>query len=176
VKSFQIPLKNEAATQQLGELFSIAMPRGVLFLSGDLGAGKTCFSQALIRAAGFSGRVKSPTYTLVEPYELNERSIYHFDLYRLQDEEELLFLGCDEYFEAAVSGAVAADKDISSAASLCLIEWPEKAASILPLPDIELRIEHLALPEQGRLAHLIARSHFGGQALTALSAQVQNFR
>lgn len=171
MKSFQIALKNEAATQQLGELFAAAMPRGILFLSGDLGAGKTCFSQALIRAAGFSGRVKSPTYTLVEPYELSERSIYHFDLYRLQDEEELLFLGCDEYFEAAVSGTVAT----SGAASLCLIEWPEKAASILPLPDIELRIEHLALPELGRLAHLNALSGFGEQVLNTLSVQIQNF-
>lgn len=168
MKNFEIYLKDEAATQQLGEVFAAYLKSGIVYLQGDLGAGKTCFSQALIRAAGFSGRVKSPTYTLVEPYELSERNIYHFDLYRLQDEEELLFLGCDEYFAAALNTT------ISSASSLCLIEWPEKAAAILPLADIELRIEHTETSTLGRQAYLLAKSLKGEKTLNAMQIELQS--
>jgi len=169
VKNYQVHLKNEAATQKLGELFAVYLKNGILYLEGELGVGKTCFSQALIRAAGFVGRVKSPTYTLVEPYELAERNIYHFDLYRLQDEEELLFLGCDEYFEAAISNSLD-----SGAPSLCLVEWPEKAEGILPLSDIELRIEHEESSTLGRQAYLSAKSHRGENILSAMQVELES--
>jgi tRNA threonylcarbamoyladenosine biosynthesis protein TsaE len=167
MKTLSIQLKDEAATQSLGEVFAVYLKGGILYLKGDLGAGKTCFSQALIRACGYQGRVKSPTYTLVEPYELIDRNIYHFDLYRLEDAEELLFLGCDEYF------VVACEKEVS----LCLIEWPEKAGTILPLPDIELRIEHADNLDanKGRVAQLKAHSLFGEQTLNAMQTELQTF-
>lgn len=164
MKSIKLNLKDESATQFLGEVFAAYCKSGFVYLQGDLGVGKTCFSQALIRAAGFSGRVKSPTYTLVEPYELAERNIYHFDLYRLQDEEELLFLGCDDYFEAAST----------SGNTLCLIEWPEKAASILPLADIELRIAHVSNSTSTRKAHLLANTLKGEQILNAMQVELQS--
>ena len=127
MKSLVIQLKNEAATQFLGKIFAAYLQRGILYLKGDLGAGKTYFSQALIRESGYQGRVKSPTYTLVEPYELNHRNIYHFDLYRLEDEEELLFLGCDDYFETA-SKVVFPSRILSIASSRIFLNPFETAA------------------------------------------------
>ncbi len=147
--TISLVLNEESDTQALGSWFAKNVDHGVMYLEGDLGAGKTCFSQALIRGAGYEGRVKSPTYTLLEPYELPARNIYHFDLYRLQDEEELLFLGCDDYFESA-------QQPCSEKANLCLIEWPQKARSILPTEDIALRIAYLepGRSEAGRKAHI----------------------
>lgn len=107
-------------------------------LSGDLGAGKTTLVRAVLRALGHEGSVKSPTFTLVEPYEIEGRPIYHFDLYRLADPEELEFLGLADYF---------ADQ------SLALIEWPERAAGALPPMDLQLELTH-----QGTARELVVQA------------------
>ena len=120
-------LADEAATLAFGERLArqISSP-AVIYLRGQLGAGKTTFSRGFLRGRGHLGSVKSPTYTLVEPYEaLSDGPVFHLDLYRLGGEQELAYLGLDDYL--ATRGVL-------------LIEWPERAERALPAPTIDLTL------------------------------------
>jgi len=121
-------IEDEAAMMSFGGQVADQFPSGgIVFLNGDLGAGKTTLVRGLLRHLGFEGIVKSPTYTLVEPYKLNDRQVYHFDLYRLGDPEELEYIGGRDYWESD---------------SLCLIEWPEQARGYLPEADLIVDISY----------------------------------
>lgn len=122
-------LEDEAATTALAEQFRAALPAKLsgltVLLEGELGAGKSTFARGLIRALGHSGPVPSPTYTLVEPYELPSGTIYHVDLYRVSSEEELRFLGWNELDDG-----------------LRLVEWPDRAPELADAADIRLTLSY----------------------------------
>ncbi|HTN34944.1 MAG TPA: tRNA (adenosine(37)-N6)-threonylcarbamoyltransferase complex ATPase subunit type 1 TsaE [Marinobacter sp.] len=147
-------LRGEAETEKLGRELAkqiVALGQGlIVFLDGDLGMGKTTLSRGVMRGLGHEGAVKSPTYTLVEPYEHLQPPAYHFDLYRVRDPEELEYMGIRDYF---------------SGQNLCLIEWPERGQGLLPEPDIEI---HLECEGEGRSASIRAHSSLGETVLNKL--------
>jgi len=131
-------LPDEAATQGLGRACATGAANGlVLHLRGELGAGKTTLVRGLLRALGYQGRVKSPTYTLVEPYGDLRLNLYHFDFYRLKDPSEWLSSGFREHFNAD---------------SLCVVEWPERAGNLIAMPDLEIHLEYATSGESRRAA------------------------
>lgn len=124
-------MADEAATVKYGawladQLSERYAGRAVVFLHGSLGAGKTTLVRGVLQALGHSGAVKSPTYTLLEPYTLNEQQVFHFDLYRVNDPQELEFIGIDEIVDGP---------------GLKLFEWPQRALDWLPGPDVEIQLE-----------------------------------
>lgn len=148
-----IELPNEAAQVAFGEALGHALGgRGRVHLQGELGAGKTTLSRGVLRAYGYLGAVKSPTYTLVEPYELGDVRVYHFDLYRLGDPEELEFIGA---------------RDLLEDDGLSLIEWPSRGEGWLPPADL---VVELTVVDAGRQARLVAGTAYGKTVLARLSA------
>jgi len=139
-----IKIDSEAAMLAFGNKLANACENAtVIYLSGPLGAGKTTFARGFLQGLGYQGHVKSPTYTLVEPYQCADQIIYHFDLYRIHDPEELHYIGLQDY-----SG------------DTCLIEWPEQGGDYLPPPDLTcyIKIQHnhrhielFATTEKGKL-------------------------
>ena len=145
-----VALPDEAATLALGaKLADLLKPGWVVYLRGDLGAGKTTLVRGLLRALGYEGRVKSPTYTLLESYGLSRFILQHYDLYRMIDPREWLDAGF---------------RDECNEATLCIVEWPEKAQGLLPKPDLEI---HLEVAGEGRTARIEALSAKGRKEMQA---------
>ena len=150
--SIEVYLANETEQEQFAATVAQQCPPGcVIFLHGDLGAGKTTYVRGFLRQLGYQGVVKSPTYTLVEPYVIENQQVYHFDLYRLADPDELEYAGGRDYFDDQ---------------SICLVEWPEKAEGFLPVADI-LCVFDYKLP--GRRARISAGSEKGEKMLASIS-------
>lgn len=155
MQEFAMHLQDEAGTNALGvALARVLTPGLVIFLHGELGTGKTTMTRALLHAAGHAGHVKSPTYTLVEPYTitLNEKQVelLHFDLYRMASPDEFLDAGFRDYFNEN---------------AICIVEWPDKAGAALPLPDINV---FLYVDGLGRKVELQGLSDKGSQCLDRL--------
>jgi len=149
----ELILADEDATMALGRRLAGMLDADglVAFLHGDLGAGKTTFARAFLKALGVGERVKSPTYSLVEGYELGERQAFHLDLYRIADPGELEWLGLDSLAEPG---------------AIVLVEWPERGAGALPPVDLALRFRHEGL---GRAVQLEPRSPVGERLVAALT-------
>ena len=135
---------DEAAMRRFGQFLASFATNGLLItLQGDLGTGKTTLARGILEGLGYSGIVKSPTYTVVEPYELSVGMIYHFDLYRIFDPEELEFLGFRDYLNEGY---------------LCIIEWPERGDRYVYSADLCIAIEPI---EFGRKIYLRSNSREG---------------
>lgn len=155
MQHFNAHLHEEAGTIALGAaLARVVQPGLTIYLHGDLGAGKTALARAMLHALGHTGRVKSPTYTLAEPYtiELDGQpiNVVHFDLYRMASAEEFLDAGFREYFNHQ---------------TICIVEWPEKAEAVLPPPDINISLTVIG---EGRDVELQASSEQGVECLNRL--------
>lgn len=155
IDTVQWQVADEAALVDLGG--SLASPSaGVdrIYLYGELGSGKTTLVRGLLQGLGHQGAVKSPTFSLVEPYRIGGRDIFHFDLYRLKDAEELEFMGVRDYLEGG---------------GLCLIEWADRAAGFLPVPDIAITISKT---DKGRMVHLESHTDSGHQFVSRVRASL----
>lgn len=154
IPSIEVRLADERATATLAAAIAPHFRPGfVLFLSGDLGAGKTTFARALLRALGHAGRVLSPTFTLVQSYNLSNFELHHFDFYRFSSPDEWREAGFDEH----VGGEAAA-----------IVEWPELGGSELPAPDVWLRLAPDAAGDPVRVASVSAGTEWGRQCLIGI--------
>ena len=146
--SARLTLPDEAATLALGAEIARGLPPGVtVYLQGDLGAGKTTLVRGMLRALGHAGRVKSPTYTLTEIYNLPAFELYHFDLYRMHDPREWMDAGF---------------REVANGNTVSLVEWPEKAAGLLPPPDLVIRLQ---VCDEGREIQIVAETALGKECL-----------
>ena len=144
-------LHDEMATKDFGEKLAVACAQPcTLYFKGELGAGKSTLIRAYFRALGVVGAIKSPTFTLVESYEVNQQALYHLDLYRIEDPQELDCLGVEEFLDAD---------------AICCIEWPERGRGRLSEPDVLFELHH---SENGRQLELTAKSRTGERILTAV--------
>lgn len=142
-------LKNEEDTVAFGARVAKATQGGeIIYLKGQLGVGKTTFVRGFLNQLGHSGNVKSPTYTLIEPYSINGKSVYHFDLYRINDPEELEAMGIRDYCDGE---------------SICLYEWPEQGQNVVPESDLVVSLSHV---ETGREVNIVSNSDKGEIILT----------
>ncbi len=154
--SLLLVLEDEAQTLALGrDLAPAVRSGGVVFLQGALGMGKTTLARGLLNALGYQGKVKSPTYTIVEPYELESVNLYHFDLYRLEDPQEVELMGAREYF---------------CPENLCLVEWPCRGQGWIPAADLELVFERHG---HGRQLRMLAGTEKGREMLNQVKGKVQ---
>lgn len=145
-------LPDEAATLGFGEkLAPVLQPGLYIAVSGELGSGKTTLARGILRGLGYEGKVKSPTYTLVEHYKLSRLDLYHFDLYRFKDSRELLEAGFRDDFDSR---------------NVCLVEWPERAQDLLPIADLRV-----ALVEErgGRRVRIAAQTGVGKTCLARIT-------
>ncbi len=146
-------LPDEAATLALGAMLArVLVPGLTIGLSGHLGSGKTTLARGMLRGLGYSGGVKSPTYTLVELYNLSRLDLYHFDFYRFEDPRELLDAGLRDAFNET---------------SVCVVEWPEKAQGFLPPLDLSVTLK---LANGGRAVRLAANTEVGRRCLDRVEA------
>jgi len=144
-------LATEPDTLALGAALAPGMRAGmVVYLRGDLGSGKTTLARGLLHALGVAGRIKSPTFTLVEPYIVSSLYLYHFDFYRFKRSSEWVDSGFRDYFNQE---------------SLCIVEWPEKAGGQLPAPDVTIQ---MSVEDNGRAVTLNAGSEQGRLCLEQL--------
>jgi len=149
-----LSVADEAAMAELGERLAQArVPGLIVYLNGDLGMGKTTLARGFIHSLGHAGAVKSPTYTLVEPYELSGLAVYHFDLYRLGNPEELEYMGVRDYFDGV---------------SVCLVEWSERGMGVLPPADLVISIESEGL---GRSVSLLPLNVSGESVVGAIDRE-----
>jgi tRNA threonylcarbamoyladenosine biosynthesis protein TsaE len=163
IQPSEFALADESATARLGaalaraiesEAAAITTHGLVVALAGDLGVGKTSVVRAMLRALGVTGAVRSPTFTLLEPYVVSSLNFYHFDFYRLADPEEFSFAGF---------------RDMFGPAAVCLIEWPDKAAGHLPAADLQIA---LRVAGQGRHANLTAATELGAACLDRITTEM----
>jgi len=146
----KIDVADAAAMEALGAQLAQALTAGIIYLEGDLGAGKTTLARGFLRALGYAGKVRSPTYTLIEPYSFDSWAVYHLDLYRLSDARELEDLGL---------------RDLLSEQALLLVEWPERGSGVLPPADLLVTIEHQG---EGRRVTLEAATGKGQHFISPL--------
>lgn len=153
-KTYSLP--DESSTVLIGKLLANIVKDEikhgvVVYLQGDLGAGKTTLTRGFVQGMGHQGHVKSPTYTLVEPYDLGDWQVYHFDLYRLSDPEELEYMGIRDYF---------------SGSSCCFIEWPQKGTGLLAQADITIKLDYV---KDQRAITLNAHNDLGCKILESIA-------
>jgi len=162
MKTLDYFLADEAATVAMGANLAQIVQKNIkqqaliVYLHGDLGAGKTTLTRGFVRGMGHKGNVKSPTYTLVEPYELPPWRVFHFDLYRLSDAEELEYMGIRDYFNDDCC---------------CFIEWPEKGTGLLANADLIITISY---QDEQRVINLLAESAYGERVLSLLAELIKS--